>query len=352
MSGEMGSLLMKNNKFVKLASRITAAATIVSMFAMISPAIAADATDMKDTMSRQKISVTGVAHALTMTLPSTVTGTLLSTYAGDWANFAFVSSTCTGGTVANNGTGTNIVNVTLTSCDAAGTLTINFTGDNATSAGSKIARITGTAGITGDYAVALDDDDQVTISATVDPTITFDLDTAETNTDSDAAYAVTLDTLIPGTPKSSGNTSNVEFIWTDLTTNAASGAVVTVKNANGASGLVSASVSADDIDSADGTMTSTVENYGLCVSYEDYAPTAALGTYTAVAPFNDTGCGENDTDNVVGGFTGSALPILNTTGEGILNARAAVSVNANVNTLTNPHDDYADTLTFVATGTF
>ncbi len=351
---------MKNNKITKLLGRVTAAATIVSMFATVSPALGAEATSMSDTLSRQMVS-TSATHTLVATFPSgTWDNTETVTFDYSTPSFALVDSTpacslSTGNTcTAAVDASTDVVTLTCTQAGGcSGVLTLAaFTGTNPGSAGSKKITLAGTGGIDGQFAVAISDDDQVTISATVDPMITFDLDTAETDTESASAYAVTLDTLTPGVPKSSGDTSNVEFIWTDLTTNAEGGAIVTVKNANGGNGLVSASVSGDDIDSANGTMAAATENYGLCVENATYAPTASQGSYAASSPFSNAGCDDDSTDNVVGGLTTSAQTILNSATDPILAGRAAIVVNANANGLTRPHDDYADTLTFVATATF
>jgi hypothetical protein len=335
------------NKITKIGAKVTAAATMLAMFATVSPAMAANATSMKDTLSREAISATSVTHTLTMTLPTgTTTGDFLSTYTGTWANFAFVSGTCTTGTVADNGTATNVLNVTLTGCAAADTLTINFTGDNDGTAGSHTATITGTSTVTGTYAVPLLDSDQVTVTATVDPTITFDIDTNTTGADTAAPYTVALGNLTVGAVNSSDNTT-INSIYTQLSTNATSGAVVTVKSATN-NGLVSTSVPAEFIPSNTTTMAAGTENYGLCV----LSASATTGAYTAAGSYAAPTCVAGGSANTTVALTTTPDPILTTSGAPDTAGISEIVVNAAISATTNAHPDYTDTLTFIATGTF
>lgn len=207
--------------------------------------------------------------------------------------------------------------------------------------------VAGAFGDTGTITVDIIDDDQVTVTATVNQSITFDIDTATTDTESAAAYSVALGTITATDTRVSGTTDSINYIWMDLGTNASGGATVTVKNANGANGLVSTSTPADNINSADGAMADGTENYGLCV----VAVSQTTGTLSKASPYNSGSCAGNTETNDVQGLT--------TTGENIVTStaplgagRAQIAVNGAISTSTPAHTDYTDTLTFVATATF
>ena len=203
--------------------------------------------------------------------------------------------------------------------------------------------ISGGFGDSGTITVDIIDDDQVSITATVNQSITFDLDTATTDTNSDDPYSVALGTLTVGAVNRSDGTIN--SIWMDINTNASGGAAITVTSANGA--LESTAVPADTIPSATATMAAGTANYGLCVA----ASTAASGSLDEVAPFDGATCVDGAV-NTVGGVTTSPQSILDTNDAPIATGRAQVRVNAAISGVTKAHADYTDTLTFIATGTF
>ena len=197
-------------------------------------------------------------------------------------------------------------------------------------------------------AIAITDSNEVTISANVDPVITFDIDTLVADSESGAPYTVDLG-ILTTTPVSSGTT--IFSIWLDLDTNASGGAVVTVKNANGPSGLVSTSVLADNIPSADANQDPSVANYGICVISAAESGTEP-GTFAAAATYQSGLCAVDGVNNDVGGLLVTSTPLLNTANAPIAEGRARISVNAAISGVTPAHNDYTDTLTFIATGTF
>src|ERR1041385_6941012 len=89
------------NKSLKFIAKLTTAATIISMFATVLPANAANPTLIKDTLDRLKISVSAT-HSLSMTLPAggiTTGNTLTVTYTGFGTDFAGTPTvTCGAGT--------------------------------------------------------------------------------------------------------------------------------------------------------------------------------------------------------------------------------------------------------------
>lgn len=204
--------------------------------------------------------------------------------------------------------------------------------------------ITGGFGDTGTITVDIIDDDQVSITATVNQTMTFDLDVGTATGENGTPYQVPLGILSSGSVTHSDN-SVIKSIFADGGTNASGGMNVTVRNANGANGLVSTSVPADKIASATGTMAAGTANYGLCVA------TTALSGFARATGYTSDTCATNSSTNQV--------RILNTTATDILTSAAPVAaghaeivVNAAISTATPAHTDYNDTLTFIATSSF
>jgi hypothetical protein len=172
-------------------------------------------------------------------------------------------------------------------------------------------------------------------------TISFDLDTATTDTETGTPYAVPLGTLT--TSAVARSNGSINSIWTNLDTNAVSGAVITVISTS----LKSASVPTDTIPSATATMAAGTANYGLCVA----TTSATTGTHSAVAPYNGATCVDGAV-NTVGIVDGTARTILNSGAAAIEGGRAQIRVNAAISGVTPAHNDYFDDLTFIATGTF
>jgi len=342
----------------RIAAGVTAIATVGSMFLTIAPAHAATLTSTKDTLSREQISITSVTHTLVTTLPSVSTNTMIVFAYGTagFASLAQAGSTgaCASGTCTLTVSATD-VKITCTSgpCSGLFTQTGNWTGTNPGTAGSKSVAYT-SAGygdlVTGSLAIPIVDSDQVTVTATVSPSISFDIDTAVTDTESAAAYSVSLGAITTADSRTSGTTDSVNYIWMDLDTNASGGAVITVDNAGGANGLRSTATPADDIDSLTGTIANGTENYGICVT----GTSATTGSFTEVSPFDNADCAADDQTPSVGGFNaaGTTQDLVNTGGGVISVGRVQVTVAAGISATTAAHNDYTDTLTFIATGTF
>lgn len=180
--------------------------------------------------------------------------------------------------------------------------------------------------------------------------ITFDLDTyntSTTTTETSTPYSVALGTLttgaVSGTTEGGGGSPN--GIWFDLTANGPGGAIVSVISSGGA--LKSTSVPSNTIPSASAAMAAGTANYGICANRN----TSGTGTLTKVAPFNST-CGTTPSSNTVGAVTTSLQTVYNTGGAAIIDGRGEIMVDAAISNVTASHNDYADTLTFIATSTF
>ena len=186
----------------------------------------------------------------------------------------------------------------------------------------------------------------------VDPAITFDIDTTAADTcgttETAGPYSVALGTITTTNTKVSGATDSINHICIDVDSNAGTGVVVTVQNANGANGLVSTSAPADNINSADSAVADGIEMYGLCV----VSTSATSGTLDDEGEYNADTCAANSETNDTGSLSTSPENIFDTNGVAVEGGRGQISVNASISTTTPAHNDYADALTFIATGTF
>jgi hypothetical protein len=198
----------------------------------------------------------------------------------------------------------------------------------------------------GALALAILSNNQATITATVDPTLTFDLDTATSDTETPPPYGVDLGILTSGTVATSDG-SAVNSIWVDLMTNAASGATVTVQDAN--LGLQSAATG-HTIATGTATLTAGTEGYGVCV--KSVTQTNG-GPLAPTAPYDGPNCDYTDPNHDVGALD-NATPqeILNTSYDVIEGGRAEVLIKAAISNITPAAGDYSDTITFIATGSF
>ncbi len=193
-----------------------------------------------------------------------------------------------------------------------------------------------------EYVIATSDEECITIS----PVLVFDIDTAVTNSETNSPYTVPLGTLSSADVTTSGSNDSINMIILEGDTNAPSGVVISVKNTNGSSGLVSTSLPGDTISSVDGSMSAGTENYGLCVV------SSTLVGFLRAGSYNSGSCILNSDTNTIQGLTTSGESIVTSSGSPIYGAHAEISVNAAISGVTPAHTDYADTLTFIATSTF
>lgn len=353
-------------------------------------AIAASITTASDTMSRLKASTasdhtflfvtpTGLASGQNMTLVFSAGFTGVGSMVGadfdlaegstgvcSSATFTEKSVVTSGGSASQFNIAGASQTVTITSGGASATLTAGrcirikagLNATDTTGSGPGTHQITngatgstdtitiggGTFADSGVISVDIADDDQVTVSATVNQTLTFDLDTAATDQESGAPYTVPLGILSSGSVTRSG-TASVNMIIAEGLTNASGGMNVTVRNANGTNGLVSTSVSADKIPSATATMATGTANYGLCVA------TANLAGFTRATGYVSDTCALSSGTNQVRALSTTATDIL-TSSAPVTAGHAEIVVNAAISGITPAHTDYTDTLTFVAAASF
>jgi hypothetical protein len=136
-----------------------------------------------------------------------------------------------------------------------------------------------------------------------------------------------------------------------MTTNASSGAIVTVKALYGS--LTSTSTPADTIDSSTATLSAGTEGFGICVGsdggHTGKDSTTPVGADpTASSPFSST-C--NTSNHNVGALTTSTQTVWSISGAS-QNAFARIFMKAAIAAATPAHDDYTETLTFIGTATY
>lgn len=383
-------------KYVRFIAKATALVTVLSMFASSAPARAATLTSMSDVMTRVKVSVLA-DHEFKFVTPTGVTAgqTIVVTFPSDFSIAASLnetdvdlaegsSGTCssatftektlaasasgttwgaarTSGTVFTFTSGTDTMTAGRCLRIRMGTNAVSgTTGDqqvtNATTGGSKTISIGGTMADSGTFAVAIVTDDQVSVTASVDPSLTFNVGAEASATACAGTFAgnggtVALGTLTTGAVASS-DASSVNHICSRVSTNAGSGAVVTVKSLNAA--LKSTSTPADTVASATATLAAGTSGYGLCAgsaggdSGKD-STTPAGATPARASPFNGASCTSSGHD--VGALTTAAQNVW-TLATPSQNAFFRMYVKAAISATVPAHNDYTDTLTFVATGTF
>lgn len=175
------------------------------------------------------------------------------------------------------------------------------------------------------------------------PYITFSV-TQGISSPGTAGAGVALGALSTGSVKTSDGTAiNSVFITSE--SNAAGGTVVRVKDANAGLKRIS---TADTISSASVTLVAGTAGYGICVfSVAQHAESPTV--LSKVSPFDGT-CTKT-TGHGVGALTTATQPILQSTGA-LKGGSAEILVKAAISTSTAAGSDYADTVTFVATGTY
>ena len=380
------------NKF-KILSKFLSSITILALLSvMVGPQLtmAATITSAKATFGRLKASIANESGTIQFATPTGIqAGTsddIIFTFSSDFtlaaeaaANFDIElgdSATCSTATYTDEEIVLTAPDATNWQLDVTGNvITIDPETDQGLTAGFCMRLVWGTAatnggtgsastitngavddddtivlsggfGDSGTITVDIIDDDQVSVTATVNQSITFDLDTSVADGETSTPYSVALGTITTTDTRVSGSTDSVNMIIAEGDTNASGGMVVTLRNANGANGLKSTAVPGDDIGSTDGALADGTERYGLCVI------TVGLVGFTIATPYSGNTCATNSETNDVEGLTTTGEDILNSADAPLASGHAEISVGASISGTTVAHADYTDTLTFIATGTF
>ena len=391
-----------------LFAKVAMLSLVVGLFAGVRPTRAAEFTGAKDTLSRLQTSVLA-NHTFSFSLPVGVDfdqagpgADTLTFYTDDFitggtfttADFSFNDGT--NRTVDAVATGDNTITVscadgannigvaidntaprkfTVVTCGAAFvasgtgaavTFTINGDSPNGTlnnpSAGNqnmqikmKDENVVDTH--TKSFIVPIVDSDTVNTSATVDPTMTFDIDTATGDSESNSPYSVNLGSITTAAVATSGG--SVNSIWLDLATNATNGATITIINTDADTDLTSASVAGDKISAATNntTLAGGTEGYGFCVVSVTSTSGLAMSNVDAVfdGDGSNDGCTASTSDNVVSpspNSGGAAATLISNTTTPIVVGRVRVAVKAAISSTTEAHADYQDSVRLIATANF
>jgi YVTN family beta-propeller protein len=307
------------------------------------------------TMSRMKISTPSTVD-IAFNLPDAITGTLTVTFPDEFT----VTGEPTGGTCGSGTIDTFAFDAeahTFTAekhaCSGAVTL-IGGTVINPATPGSYT--VSWVNDDPGSAVIFITSEDQIQVRARVGGAMSFNVGAQDTSaatcdeTFSGNGGTVALGTITT-TNIASSDVNGVNHICTRLSTNATHGSIVTVRSAN--AGLKSVSAPTDIIPSTTAVMAAGTANYGLCASdtVHGVGDTVPTGTAPiALAPFIAS-CPTDSATGSVGALTTTPQTVWAVTG-GVTNAFYNLVIKAAISSTTPAHNDYADTLTFIATGTF
>ena len=173
----------------------------------------------------------------------------------------------------------------------------------------------------------------ISSGATDNASLTFDIDVASSNTETGAPYTLSVGSLTPGAITTASNK-----VWVDFDSNAEGGGYVYMAGQNG--GLRSSNLNYT-ISSSTTNLTGVSEGYGI----QSASTTATSGTLTANSPYN------NVTENV-GVVDSTIRELYNSSSGPIVGGRGSFVVKAKASATTPSSNDYSETLTIIASGTF
>ncbi len=168
--------------------------------------------------------------------------------------------------------------------------------------------------------------------ATINPYLTFDIDVASADTETDPPFAISFGNL------STSVTTATDKIWVDFATNGETGGAIYVQGTN--AGLASTSTG-HTITSASTNLATASAGFGLQVSA---VSESSGGPLAAVSPYNSSA----DTVGIVDTAIRNAVTTSNPTHGG----RVAMILKAKINALTPAATDYTETITVTGSGSF
>ncbi len=170
-------------------------------------------------------------------------------------------------------------------------------------------------------------------AATVNPSISFDIDVAATDIDTNPPFITDFGSLLPATVITANNK-----IWVDLDTNAYNGANVFISSAN--AGLHSNSKST--------TIASATAN--LAVAATGYGAQGSSATQSSGGPLSISSPYNVSSQNV--GILDATLRTIFSSSAAITAGRGSLSLLAKAASTTAASNDYQDTLTLVAAASY
>jgi hypothetical protein len=174
---------------------------------------------------------------------------------------------------------------------------------------------------------------QVGSGATVNPSLTFDIDVSASDVETAPPYNLTFPDLVPGTVVTSS-----QKIWTDFDTNGDFGGNIYVYGKN--AGLKSTAVTTT-IAALSGDLSSLSQGYGV---QSQSATQTAGGPFTVSSPYNGAGNNVGVEDTTIRKIYSAPAPV--TAGRNSFNLQAKVA------TLTPAASDYTEILTVIGAASF
>jgi len=321
--------------------------------------VAGTTTENAAHLDRLEAGLTNIHFTLDFQLAGSSAGTLTVNFPAGFTvvDVGSASGTCVSGTLSGFGIGTGAQYFTATKADC-GPGAVHVEGVYVDLPSTVQSYEITWSNDNGFGAVAIVDDDQITVSSNVDPSISFNVGTAASGSPCSHTFAgnggvVALGTLDTGTISTS-DVNSINHICTRMSHNATVGAVITVRSLYAE--LRSLSTPADMIPAVGTVLSNGTEGYGLCIGSEG----GHFGNDPAADPLADD---PNFTDSDFAtanctssvhqvGLLATSAKLLWMTETPTENAFARVFMKASISSLTEAHDDYTDTLTFIMTATY
>ncbi len=171
-------------------------------------------------------------------------------------------------------------------------------------------------------------------ASTINPTLTFDIDVAPSDTETSSPYSMDIGSLTPATV-----TTAPDKIWIDLSTNATAGGLIYIYGSN--NGLLS-TTAGSTITAVSADLSSSPQGYG---ARSNSTAQSAGGPFQALSPYD----GAND---IVGTIDNNKRLLFDSSGSPISSGRASLLIKAKSTSTTPAAPDYSDTLTIIASGSF
>jgi hypothetical protein len=173
----------------------------------------------------------------------------------------------------------------------------------------------------------------IATAATVNPSLTFDLDVSASDTETASPYTLAFNDLVPGTVVNSP-----QKIWVDFDTNGDFGGSIYTYGQNG--GLHSTAV-AYTISALTGNLAALTQGFG---AQSTSATQGSGGPFVVSSPYDGTSDSVGITDTNIRRIYSAAAPI--TAG------RSSLQLKAKITATTPSSSDYTETLTVVAAASF
>jgi len=171
-------------------------------------------------------------------------------------------------------------------------------------------------------------------ASTSNPSLSFDIDIAPVDQSTNPPYTLNIGQLSPGSV-----TSATDKVWVSLATNATNGGIVYILGTN--TGLLS-NKAGYTISAVSNDLSSVGEGYG---AQNNSATQTSGGPMEAISPYNGT-------SNNVGILDTAKRTIYDSSGAPVVGGRVSFNIKAKASNTTPSANDYTDTLTVLATGSF